>query len=176
MGTESGLPERLPESIERLFPNLTDYVVTSPRDSCYNCIAFAAGDTERRWDPGRLPDPGYYWPPEALRNDNDDIDALKRAFAAIGFEECDNGALEAGYRKIALYALNNEWQHAAIQDQHGEWSSKLGASFDIRHKTFQSLEDSIYGSVVCFMRRRIELESDSTEKRNLSRSPLSETN
>jgi hypothetical protein len=39
---------------------LTDYVITSPKDAAYNCIAFAAGDTTHKWDPGRLPEPGYY--------------------------------------------------------------------------------------------------------------------
>jgi hypothetical protein len=66
----------LPETTERLFPNLIDYIVTSPKDATYNCIAFAAGDTTRKWDPGMLPDPGYYWPPTALTDNNDDIAAL----------------------------------------------------------------------------------------------------
>ncbi len=44
-------------------------VVTSPKDPSYNCIAFAAGDADRKWDPDMLPDPGYYWPPNALRDD-----------------------------------------------------------------------------------------------------------
>src|ERR1700730_3728017 len=97
MGTESGLPERLPESIERLFPKLTEYVVTSPKDPTYNCIAFAAGDTARKWDPGMLPTPGYYWPPHAIEGDNDSIDALKRAFAQIGYEDCATRGLKNWY-------------------------------------------------------------------------------
>ncbi len=156
MGKESRLPERLPESIERLFPKLTEYVVTSPEDPSYNCIAFAAGDTTRKWDPGRLPEPGYYWPSEAIEDDNDDIDALRRVFAAIGFEDCDKGDLEAGYRKVALYALtSDDWLHAAIQDVTGDWLSKLGVSYDIRHPSPQCLEGPTYGNVVCFMRKPV---------------------
>jgi len=66
-----------------------------------------------------LPEPGYYWPAGALQdNDNDDIDALKRAFAEIGYEECDNGDLEAGCQKVAFYALKkDDWLHAAVQEQ-----------------------------------------------------------
>jgi hypothetical protein len=147
----------LPESIERMFPRLNDYIVTSPKDASYNCIAFAAGDTARKWDPGQLPEPGYYWPAEALRGDNDDINALKRAFAVIGFEECDDGNVEAGFRKVALYASESDgWQHAAIQELNGDWSSKLGSSYDIRHKTPQCLEGPTYGSVMCFMRKRTD--------------------
>jgi hypothetical protein len=39
---------------------MTEYEVASPRDATYNCIAFAAGDTERKWDPNMLLHPGYY--------------------------------------------------------------------------------------------------------------------
>lgn len=103
-----------------------------------------------------LPEPGYYWPPGALRvNDNDNIDALKRAFAQIGFEECATGDWEPGYRKVALYVTaNDDWSHAAIQVQDGQWQSKLGNSFDIQHKTPQCLEGPAYGTVACFMRSR----------------------
>jgi hypothetical protein len=140
MGKTRRLPERLPKSTEQLFPNLIDYVVTSPKDASYNCIAFAAGDTSRKWDPSMLPEPGYYWPPGALQDDNDDIDALKRAFAQIGFKECDSGDLEPGYQKVALYAVSeDDWRHAAIQEPTGEWSSKLGNSYDIRHKAANAL-------------------------------------
>jgi len=140
---------------------LTDYEIVSPRDAKYNCIAFAAGDDSRKWDPNALLKPGYYWPPEALRDqDNDDIAALKRAFEAIGYSECDNGKLEAGFQKIAPYAVNEEsWQHAEFQDVNGEWMSKLGDEYDIRHKSPHCFEGSIYGKVMCFMKRKIDGES-----------------
>jgi hypothetical protein len=102
-----------------------------------------------------LPEPGYYWPPGALQDDNDDIDALKRAFAQIGFKDCDSGDLEAGYQKIALYAISkDDWLHAATQESSGEWSSKLGDGYDIRHKSAECVEGSIYGTVMSFMKRR----------------------
>ncbi len=127
----------------------------SPKDATYNCIAFAAGDTTRKWDPGMLPEPGYYWPAGALQDDNDGIDALIRAFAQIGYKECRNGDLEAGWQKVALYASKREdWLHAALQEPNGEWSSKLGSSYDIRHKTAQCLEGPAYGTVMCFMKKR----------------------
>lgn len=129
--------------------------MTSPKDASYNCVAFAAGDTARKWDPGMLPAPGYYWPPGAIEEENDHIDALKRAFAQIGFVECTHGHLEAGYQKVALYAIEEgDWLHAAIQEPNGEWSSKLGSGYDIRHKTPHCVEGPTYGTVMGFMRRR----------------------
>jgi hypothetical protein len=101
-----------------------------------------------------LPTPGYYWPPRAIEDDNDSIDALKRAFAQIGYEECTNPDMEPGYRKVALYAIDaDDWLHAAIQEPNGEWSSKLGNGYDIRHKTPYCVEGPTYGTVMAFMRK-----------------------
>ena len=153
MGKKHRLPRRLPKTTLRFFPNLKAYVITSPKDAGYNCIAFAASDTTRKWDPGMLPAPGYYWPPEALSDNNQDIPALKRMFAALGYEECETAAVESGFVKVALYAISSEdWLHAAIQEASGEWSSKLGNSYDIRHATPQCIEGPLYGSV-CYLRK-----------------------
>lgn len=92
----------------------------------------------------------------ALEEENDDIAALKRAFAQVGYEECPTGDLEAGWLKVALYAItSDDWLHAAIQEPSGEWSSKLGNGYDIRHKTPQCVEGPAYGVVMGFMRKRI---------------------
>ena len=78
---------------------MTDYDVTSPRDSTYNCIAFAAGDTSRKWDPNALLHPGYYWPADALRNEgNNDINALK-----------NNGSIPEGYTVNHFLTDPNAW-------------------------------------------------------------------
>ena len=61
-----------PFKVVRAFPNLKDYVVTSRQNPGHNCVAFAAGDTTLWWEPLKVPDPGFYWPPGAFRgNDND---------------------------------------------------------------------------------------------------------
>ena len=51
------------ERIEGLFPALRgmDWRITSPFDTRYNCIAWAAGDITQWWWP-RDPTEGYYWP------------------------------------------------------------------------------------------------------------------
>ena len=105
-----------------------------------------------------LPEPGYFWPDAALDDDgNDDIDARKRAFSTLGFVKCKGGELESGWQKVALYAISmDDWLHAAIQESNGEWSSKLGVGYDIRHKTPHCVEGPIYGKVVCILKKRID--------------------
>jgi hypothetical protein len=157
MGKEQRLPERLPGEYTGGFPNLKEHTVTSDETTTYNCVAFAAGDTAHWWEYLKNPPPGFYWPPEAVRDDdNGDIEALKRCFAAIGYGECGlDGSLEPGYTKVALYAIKeDDYKHAAIQRKSGEWSSKLGDGYDIRHKTPQCVAGPSYGKVMCYMKKR----------------------
>ena len=56
---------------------------------------------DRKWDPGIIPYPGYYWRRNARRDQHPD--ALKSAFEEIGYELCSNGDFEEGFRKVALY-------------------------------------------------------------------------
>src|SRR6266852_101687 len=89
------------------FPNLKSGVwqVTSPPDIRYNCIAFAAGRTDVFWWPDDYPDPDFdHWPPGILREES--IAALLQLYESLGYEVCADGVLEAGFEKIALYALN----------------------------------------------------------------------
>ncbi len=81
-----------------LFPHLTkdNQEITSPRTIKYNCIAWVAGKTDRWWQPG------VHWPIESTRDDHG-IGNLVTAFMSLGFEECDDGMLENGFMKIALY-------------------------------------------------------------------------
>ncbi len=136
---------------------MKEYAVTSEADPRYNCVAFAAGDTALWWENLAVPEPGFYWPPGAiLAGDNQDIEALKRCFGAIGYEECAKGDLEEGYEKVALYAINkDDWTHAAVQQDNGDWCSKLGSGYDIRHKSPQCVVSQKYGKVMCYMKRGI---------------------
>lgn len=132
---------------------MKEYAVTSSEADAYNCIAFAAGDTTRWWEP--LLEPGYYWPSGAYGENNYSVAALKRCFAEIGFEECSNGILEEGCTKVALYAIDaDDYEHAALQEANGEWSSKLGRGFDIRHKTAECVCGPKYGQIMAFMKRK----------------------
>ncbi|MDZ7359115.1 MAG: hypothetical protein ONB46_00095 [candidate division KSB1 bacterium] len=89
--------------LESCFSNLkpNSYKITSERTPLYNCIAFEAGETHRWWWPI-----GGYWPKPAPRDET--VDSFIRAFGILGYSPCDDGALEEGFEKVAIYADENE--------------------------------------------------------------------
>lgn len=110
-------------SIKANFPNLQDdeYEVTSAQSREYNCIAWAAEDTENWW----WPSVDDRWPDEVPRVNT--VDNFILAFQRLGYEVCDDGDFEAQYEKVALYANANGPQHMARQLASGAWTSKLGS-------------------------------------------------
>jgi hypothetical protein len=67
-----------------------------------------------------------------------------------------DGNFEPGYTKVALFAKKaDDYLHAAILDETGTWSSKLGDGYDIHHKTAECICGPRYGTVMCYMRRKI---------------------
>ena len=129
-----------------IFPNLatTPYAVTSPPTDTYNCIAWAAGDDEKFWWPGR------FWPkdiPAAVTRL-----AFIKAFTELGYEVCANPDLEEGFEKICLYEKLGKPTHAARQLLDGRWTSKLGRSHDISH-LLEGLKGKLYGKPAVFMKR-----------------------
>ena len=128
---------------------------TSPCDANYNCIAHAAGDRGRWWEPD--PDDEYYWPEEATRSYT--LEAYREAFESLGFRKCDGMALEPGYEKVALFAQSGAPKHASIQiaagRNSGKWSSKLGKNIDVLHE-LHGASGPCYGTVVLVLRRRID--------------------
>ena len=138
-------------NIETIFPNLRSegYRQTSPRTKDYNCIAWAAGNKDRWWEPAD----GYYWPLPTPQLTT--IDVLIRAFKVLGYTECQDSLLEEGYEKVAIYGEQGDYTHAARQLGTGKWTSKLGQLEDIEHDTLEGLAGSEYGDVVVIMRRPI---------------------
>ncbi len=130
------------------FPHLAEHNhrITSPATVEYNCIARSAGDIEHWWQPG------VYWP-IATAIDDYGIAALKQAFLALGFQDCDDGSLESGHEKLALYGTSQFYTHAARQLANGKWTSKLGRLEDIEHETPDDLSGGVYGEVAQFMKR-----------------------
>lgn len=124
------------------------YAKTSePED--YNCIAWAAtGSTTEWWSHI----PGYKWP---AANRSPHIDSLVAVFLGLGFEQRSPSetTLDPLYEKVALYARDGEWQHAARQLPDGKWTSKLGLDEDIEHDDPGCLCGDSYGVVHCIMRR-----------------------
>ncbi len=133
------------------FPNLSseDFEIVDEPSDLYNCIAYAVGDIAKPWDPNGT----RYWPPWAPRNDR--IDSLIAVFAGLepAYEQCESSQVEDGYQKVALYEVQGQAKHAALQMPNGRWRSKMGRGPVIEHRSPESLSDGIYGDVHCFMRR-----------------------
>jgi hypothetical protein len=133
------------------FPDLQEehHKVTSPATREYNCIAWAAGDTENWWWPDAMGT--AYWPLNVPREVT--ILAFQLAYGTLGFTPCNDSSLEIGFEKIALYALAGEPTHATRQLANGHWTSKLGDFEDIEHATIECLHGPCYGTVIIYMRR-----------------------
>lgn len=139
----------------RELPNLSDHncTITSKATPSYNCIAWAAGDSSRWWEPDQFF--LYYWPPGIPRVFT--VDAYMQAFGTLGFRLCFDGVLEEGIQKVAIFASGppeaERPTHAALQLPDGTWTSKLGECEDITHQTAGDVDGPCYGQVRCFLAR-----------------------
>ncbi|MEO6613632.1 MAG: hypothetical protein ABIT05_12655 [Chitinophagaceae bacterium] len=134
------------------FPNSPNepFTQTSHVDVGYNCIAWAASDNTRWYEPD--PIGFYYWPPEVPRAYT--VDAYINLYEHLGYERCWNGDLEPGYEKIAVFAHGPIPTHAARQLNTGIWTSKLGKNIDVEH-SIPAIEEGFYGNVVQYLRKQI---------------------
>ncbi len=119
-------------------PRLRDssHRITSQPTDSYNCVAWVKRDIRRWWQPE------FYWPDEVPKPDpwdDEDLWAYVALFEWMGFERCENGALEQGFLKIVIYANGDEFQHVAKQLPSGAWSSKMGELHDLRHDHVEAL-------------------------------------
>jgi hypothetical protein len=144
--------------LERWFPTLRpeDYEIVGPEDPTYNCVAWAAGQSDAWWEPST--NPAHFWPDDAPPNDC--IASLVRVFTRLGFEEwpAENDAVEAGYEKVAIYGREGAFTHAARQlPQRRRWTSKLGVFEVIEHADLAGLtgESEAFGSVVKILRKAL---------------------
>jgi len=156
-------PSRARERIKNWFPKLSnsDFELNSSKDRRYNCIAFAAEDTERWWQP--LPfsflkktpfEMERYWPDEAPNNKTPEAYII--AFECLGYEKCKNSRHEKGYKKVAIYTNNKgQVEHMARQIKTGKWVSKLGKAEDIIHENLTDIEGEVYGNVEQIMKKDI---------------------
>lgn len=139
-------------NLEDAFPNLRgeNYKISSPQSTDYNCIAWAARDTDTWW----WPDSNniYYWPHNAPRQVS--LEAFIKAFEFLSYEVCETGKYEDGFEKIAIYTKDGKPSHAAKQINSFYWTSKLGKDVDIQHE-IDGVSDSQYGSIAIFMKRPI---------------------
>lgn len=139
--------------LEELFPGLSeaDYRQTSDKDVRYNCIAWAADDSSRWWQPDLDPFDDYYWPRGVQKRLT--LDAYIEAFATLGYKRCDVETYEDSYQRVALFIDEAGCPtHAARQLPTGRWTSKIGGLEDIEHD-LSALEGEKYGKVAVFLKR-----------------------
>lgn len=145
------------DELEAVFPRLRtgEYIRTSDYEPDYNCVAFVAEDRTRRWEPPA--GNGQYWPPGVPCSDGGLDDYLTCFEQHFGFARCDDGDLEEGVEKIAIYVdADGDFCHVARQLEDGWWSSKLGFFDDISHESLELLLDgrpTPYGDQFIFMAR-----------------------
>lgn len=121
---------------------MADFLIKSPQAPDYNCIAWAAEEDIRWWEPDPMGD--YYWPEGVPRKYT--LEAYILAFKALGYELCTNARLEPGFKKIVIYVRSDRRPtHAARQLSDGSWTSKLGECFDVEHGLIMEWSDAIVG-------------------------------
>ena len=148
--------------LEQFFPNLhpTEWEKTSEKSDDYNCIAHAFNDTTRWWSPQK----GYYWPDDEERNET--IESYSRALAKLRCERCQDGTIENGFEKFAIYTREDGTpSHMALQLADGRWSSKIAELEDIAHNHLDALSGTPtasspspwmpYGQVAAFLKRSV---------------------
>ena len=151
-GDESMHRIKFPWQFFRDFPGLLQkpwpFQVTSNYNKRYNCIAHAMDDKTQPWWPvNRYP---YFWPSGCEIRST--LAAFTSAFATKRYKPCEDGCLEKGQEKVALYSKGDRITHAAKQKENGRWSSKMGDNVDIEHD-LPGVECQLYGQVVAFFSR-----------------------
>jgi hypothetical protein len=155
----SNPPSATDSEIDRWFPSAKNEGcwITSCLDDTYNCIAWAAGESNRYWWP--VVAQNAYWPPGVPYKET--LPAFVQAFGTIGYKAWrwgrkGNGRLRRGVEKIAIYVDDNGVPtHAARQLPNGRWVSKLGPWKDVEHLTTAALagRHPAYGTVAKYLWR-----------------------
>lgn len=131
------------------FPNLRNakWRIRSPFNDSYQCIAWAACRTDRKWWPVYHSE--FYWPPSLPRITPPPfpelwatpVDYLVQGFETLGYKGTTSPDFELGYQKVAVYANETGATHMARQHFLGRgWLSKLGEMEDIVHAKLSDIE------------------------------------
>lgn len=123
------------DAVHNSFPHMNNFEIIGPPDNTFNCIGWALGMNNH-----------FIWPGYNIENFDDLIDKA-------GGEECEDGKLEPGFTKIALFGSDlgykTEPTHMARQLSNGKWTSKLGGNGKIIHE-LNEMEGGCYGHVIKF--------------------------
>ena len=142
----------------QLFPSLfpeNHRVINSP-SRLYNCIAWAAGFTDRQLWPGvpELEEEGVQWPADLPQDES--LGSVVAFFESLGYQQCDDPDLEDEFEKVAVFADEDDLTHASKQLPSGWWTSKMGWNgVTIEHDSLACIEGSQYGQAVLFLKRPI---------------------
>jgi len=145
--------------------NLARDAVRSGSTPEYNCLAWTVDDFESMWSPvplipvggGRFEElGGYFWPCDVPPTMG--IDTVAQMYANRGFRECDDPAPDPGFDRVAIYGFDKiVCEHAAVQRDGEEWSSKMGAGADVVHPDPYAIEGGLgVGTVQVLMRRAVK--------------------
>jgi hypothetical protein len=141
--------------LKRRFPQLatTQFEVTSEDTTDYNCFAWILGDKGNWISPDLFDENlGLYPWPEGVPRENS-VEAWMLALETYGFSRCEDGSLQEGMDKIAIYFnAQSESVHFALQLTSELWTSKIGQWEDISHE-LEGLTGARYGRVIGFMSR-----------------------
>ena len=132
------------------FPRLNEknHRFTSSATVDYNCIAWAAEDIERWWQPGA------FWPIADWPKSDCGLGALEHAMMSLGYANCGlDTSLEPGFTKVAIYGWGSTYTHAARQLPNGKWTSKLGKGEDIEHDSPDDVTGGLYGELAEIMKK-----------------------
>jgi hypothetical protein len=147
--------------LQKGHPNLAGSIwrINSPADDAYQCIAWAACQTDRHMWPHQ----DYWWfsgCPLVSIPDEAPLDYFIQGFAVLGYMPCGSRGFEFGYQKLAIYANEIGITHMARQHFLGRgWLSKLGVLEDIVHQELEDVAGDTsamafqYGEVVQIVRR-----------------------
>lgn len=158
-------------SLLRCFPNLRKsqkWRLRSPWSDTYQCVAWAACRTDRKWWP--LNHTEFYWPTGLPRISMPPlpwlplpptpVDYLVQGFATLGYKPSDSRAFEFGFQKVAIYANEGGATHMARQRFFSRmWLTKPGCMEDILHEDLKDIEGDMaatagtYGEVAQVLRR-----------------------
>ena len=86
------------------------------------------------------------------------MDHLVEAYGLFGYAPCQDGELESGLEKIAIYGDSAGYTHAARQLPDGRWASKLGRLEDIEDESLAEVTGALrndYGAVVEFLAKQV---------------------
>jgi hypothetical protein len=145
------------QDLDAILPTLArdGYRITSPSNDQYNCVAWVGRSQSAWWEPA-LAIGTWFRKVDESELDEGDMDEYIALFEFWGYKRCQEGSLETGVEKIAVFGSEQDFDHVAYQRPDGDWSSKLGPLNDIRHPCVESLVGKggmEYRPIVVFMSR-----------------------